>query len=708
MECKHTKTTRTVLAMVWCLNLLLLPALALGGEAKDLAGYWKGAIKIPGMELEIRIDFKKKDDAWEGKISIPAQGAKDLPLANITVEGAKVAFDLPGVPGEPKFVGEISEDGQKTSGEFTQSGQTYPFSLKRAERRAAAATEALEGFDEFLDQALKDWNTPGLAIGIVVDDEVVYAKGFGHRDLENKLPVTPKTLFAIGSSTKAFTTFLLGVLVDEGLLEWDKPVTEYLPGFRLYDEHATNHMTPRDLVTHRSGLPRHDLAWYNNPIPRAELVKRLPFYQPNKDLRQTYQYNNMMFLTAGYLAGQLTGGTWEEGVRERIFAPLGMTHSNFSVTDSQKAPDFALPYEEKDDEIRKMAFRNIDNVGPAGSINSNIEDMTRWLIVHVNKGKLQGRQIINETTLMEMHTPQMAIAAIPEEPEFSPTSYGMGWMIDTYRGCYRVRHGGNIDGFSALVTLFPRDGLGIVGLVNKNASALPGLATLHAADRILGLEFKDWNGEALEKWKVAKAARKQAEEKKDTLRKTGTQPAHVLGEYAGQYEHPGYGVLKIELKDDRLVMTFNNIVTPLEHWHYDVFNGLENPDDHTFEDMRIRFLTNMKGDVDAVAAPFEMMVDEIIFKRRPDDKMSDPKYLAQFLGKYEIASQTITIGLKGSVLTVSVPGQPQLELVPDRDDEFNLKEFSGISMRFVVNDDGSVTAFFNQPNGVFEAKRMEE
>ncbi|MGB2984470.1 MAG: serine hydrolase, partial [Phycisphaerae bacterium] len=512
------------------------------------------------------IDFEKKGDAWEGKISIPMQNAKDIPLANITVEGVNVAFDMPGVPGDPKFSGEFSEDGEKISGEFTQGGVTATFKLERKEDRGPAAREALEGFEEFIDQALRDWETPGLAIGIVLDDEVIYARGFGLRDIEKELPVTPETLFAIGSCTKAFTTFVLGMLVDEGKLDLDKPVGDYLPGFRLYDEHAGTHLTPRDLVTHRSGLPRHDLAWYNSDFDRATLVERLPYYQPNKDLRETWQYNNMMFLTAGYLAGQLAGGTWEQAVRERIFDPLGMTQSNFSVDDSQKAPDFALPYEEKDDEIRKMAFRNIDNVGPAGSINSNIEDMTKWMMVHLNKGKLGGKEIINKATLTDMHTPHMAIAAIPEEKEFSPASYGLGWMVDTYRGHYRVHHGGNIDGFSALVTLFPRDGLGIVTFANKNAAAMPKLATIHAADRVLGLEYKDWNGEALEKWKLGKQARKEAEEKKETLRKPGTKPAHALEEYAGEYEHPGYGLLKIELKYEQLVMVVNNIVTPLVHW----------------------------------------------------------------------------------------------------------------------------------------------
>lgn len=701
-EIKHK-----AVGVVLCLVVLTWPTVMFGLGTVDMSGNWKGAISLPGAKLQIDVDFSKKNGAWEGIISIPAQGTKDLPLANVLIDGKSVAFEMSGVPGDPKFKGEISDDGESISGEFTQGGVSANFKIQRREDRVGPARESLAGFDEFIDQALKDWNTPGLAIGIVLDNEVVLAKGFGLRDREKSLPVTAKTLFAIGSSSKAFTTFLMGLLVDEGKLDWDKPVADYLPGFKLHDPYATIHMTPRDLVTHRSGLPRHDLAWYNSQFDRATLVDRLPFYQPNKDLRETFQYNNMMFLTAGYLAGQIAGTTWEEGVRERIFVPLGMTQSNFSVNDCQKMPDHALPYEEKDDEIRRMAFRNIDNIGPAGSINSNIEDMTKWLMVHLNKGEFGGRQIINEATLTDMHTPHMVISAIPEEPEFSPTSYGLGWMIDTYRGHYRVRHGGAIDGFIAAVTFFPRDGLGIVAFANKNGASLPSLATLHAADRILGIEPKDWNGEALEKWKVSKKATKEAEEKKGTLRKPDTHPAHAPEEYVGEYEHPGYGILKIELKDEQLVMTYNNIVTPFEHWHYEVFNGLENPDDHTFEDMRIRFLTNMKGDVAAVAAPLEMMVDEIIFRRRPDSRMFDPEYLKRFLGVYEIATQKITFSLKGNVLIASVAGQGQLELVPDRDDEFNLKDIAGISVKFVVAEDGSVTVFFNQPNGVFEAKRQE-
>ncbi|MFQ6032023.1 MAG: serine hydrolase domain-containing protein, partial [Candidatus Zixiibacteriota bacterium] len=215
---------------------------------------------------------------------------------------------------------------------------------------------------------MKEWKVPGLAISIVKEDKVIYTKGFGFRDVKKGLKVTPHTLFAIGSCTKAFTAVAMGFLVDEGKLDWDKPVREYLPSFKLKDPFASERMTPRDLVCHRSGLPRHDLVWYNSSTSREELTHRLQYLEPSKDFRTTYQYQNLMFMTAGYMVGKIAGKTWEEFVRERILEPLGMEESNFSVEDSKKAPDFALPYfKDKQERVIEIPFRNIDNVGPAGS-----------------------------------------------------------------------------------------------------------------------------------------------------------------------------------------------------------------------------------------------------------------------------------------------------------------------------------------------------
>ncbi len=206
-------------------------------------------------------------------------------------------------------------------------------------------------------------------------------------------------------------------------------------------------MTPRDLVTHRSGLPRHDLMWYNSPFSRQELFDRLRYLEPNKDFRTTFQYQNLMFMTAGYLAGHVAGTTWEQLVHKAIFEPLGMTSSNFSITDSQKSTDFSLGYQVVNDIPVDMPFRNIDSIGPAGSINSNIEDMTKYVMMHLAKGK----GVVSATNEMQMMMPQMAIQAPSPDKELGDLSYGMGFFVTTYRGHKFVHHGGNIDGFSALV-----------------------------------------------------------------------------------------------------------------------------------------------------------------------------------------------------------------------------------------------------------------
>ena len=194
---------------------------------------------------------------------------------------------------------------------------------------ALATAQKLDGFDAFANQELRDWKCDGFAIAVVKDGKVILSKGYGLRDVKKNLPVTEKTLFAIGSSTKSFTVTSMGVLVDQGKLDWDKPVRDYLPDFRLWDQFATERMTPRDLVTHRSGLPRHDLMWYNSPFSREELFSRLRYLEPNKDFRTTFQYQNLMFMTAGYLAGHVAGTSWEQLVHDVIFEPLGMTSLEF-------------------------------------------------------------------------------------------------------------------------------------------------------------------------------------------------------------------------------------------------------------------------------------------------------------------------------------------------------------------------------------------
>jgi CubicO group peptidase (beta-lactamase class C family) len=573
----------------------------------------------------------------------------------------------------------------------------------------AEARQALEGFGDVVNQALEDFNVPGTAIAIVAGGEVVYAEGFGFRDLEAGKPMTPNTLFAIGSTTKAMTTTVLGMLVDEGKLDWDEPLRNYLPTFRLSDPMISERITPRDMVTHRSGLPRHDMIWYNNnESTRAEIVERLSHLELSADLRERFQYNNLMYMTAGYLTGLLSGKTWEDVVRERLFEPLGMDRTNFSVHQSQEDDDFAYPYQENDEhEIERIPFRVIDLMAPAGAVNSSVNEMSRWLLFNLNEGRVGDRQLINPPTLSDIQSPHMTTGATPERPEVSQSTYGMGWGINTYRGHRRVTHGGGIDGFITSVMLFPDDDLGLVSFNNGQSEISP-LICNHAVDRILGLEPIDWLGEAKEERDKGIEAEDEAKERKQATRIPGTQLSHSLASYAGDYHHPGYGTLGIAVAGDSLEVTYNGIVAPLQHWHYDVWNGAQTVGDETFEDSKFIFRADVDGNIAAVESTFEPRAAPIVFEKRADPRLSDPAYLTHLTGKYETVDGTeISVALSGGVLTATLPGAPTLTLEPDLSGRFVLKEVRVVSLEFVVEGEEVTKVLIHQPGSIWEAEPVE-
>ncbi len=696
--------------MISVVLLLLLAVFIPAAETQMLTGHWAGAIELPGSKLEIDCDFSvQPDGSWLGDISIPAQKAKDLTLSGIALKNGEVTFAISGIPGEPVFKGRLSPEGTAITGDFLQGGKSFPFQIRRAGSGVEKARVALAHFDETVARGLKELNVPGIAVAIVVDNEVVLAKGYGYRDLEQKLPMGADTILAIGSSSKAFTTFAMGTLVDQGKLEWDVPLRRYIPWFTLTDAGISERITPRDLVTHRSGLPRHDLAWYNNySASREEFVRRLAYLQPTADLREKFQYNNLMFLTAGFLVETLTGKPWEDSIQHLVLEPLGMSRTNFSVLDSQKDANFAFPYREEKSKLGRMPFRDITNIGPAGAINSTANEMSRWLQVHLNGGKLNGKPIIQPQTLQDMHLSHMPTGQTPEIPELSPASYGMGWFVDSYRGHGRVHHGGNIDGFSAMISMFPNDRIGFVVLSNLNGTALPELLIRQATDLILGLEPKDWIGEAAARRAKGQQAARQAEQKKSSRRLAKTRPAHGLEAYAGEYHHPGYGDLHVTVQNGKLAFIYNGIVTPLEHWHYETFNGLKGADP-TFEDFKLLFRTDVDGRVSALEAQMESTLAAVVFEKKPAARLFDPTYLQKFTGRYSMLDQVFTVSLKGSSLKLVVPGQPEYDLVPGLEEEFVLQQAKVVSFRFKADARGEIVALEAiQPNGIFEAKRVTE
>ncbi len=568
--------------------------------------------------------------------------------------------------------------------------------------QTAAAKDPLAGFDEFAEAARKDWKVPGFAVAIVKDGAVIYSKGFGLRNVKESLPATPDTLFAIGSCSKAFTAAALGLLVDDGKLEWDKPLRNYLPAFKMHDDYATEHMTPRDLVTHRSGLPRHDLLWYGSNYTRKEMFERLRYLEPSRGFRANYQYQNLMFMTAGLLVEEISGGAWEQFIQKRFFEPLQMTNSNFSVSASQKTADFALPYQEEKDEVKQVPFRNIDQIGPAGSINSSVNQMANWVRMQMNKGKFGEKQIISENSLRETQTPQIVSGTTMRWDEVSYSMYAMGWGVVMYRGHVMLTHGGGIDGFTAHVSLLPRDKLGVVILTNRGGTPLPGLLAYNIYDRLLGMSEVPWNQRAKDDVARSKENAEKAAKENNANRKTDTRPSHTLKDYAGRFMHPGYGVVTIEENGDALKASYNGMSSPLRHYHYDVFEGSSD----NFERQKFTFVMNSKGNIEEVRVALQPGVSDIAFTRMPETKV-DRALLDKLTGEYELAGLVMTIAVRGeTTLTANVPGQPEYELEPVHGTEFSFKGLKGFSVEFKLSGDGAAeSAVVTQPNGVFTAKR---
>ncbi len=583
---------------------------------------------------------------------------------------------------------------------------------------AFAATKApkpvnLKGFSEFVVKTMAEWKVPGMAVAIVKDGKVIFAEGFGFRDVEQGLKVTPHTIFPIGSCSKAFTAASVGILVDEGKVGWDEPVRTYLPDFKVQDEYASDHITLRDMLSHRTGLPRHELMWMGGQFDRRELYDRLRYLEMNKELRTTFQYNNLMVMTAGYLVGKVDGSSWEDFTQKKILDPLGMKETNFSVALTQKTPDFSYPYMEIKDKVERVPFRDIAAIGPAGSVNSNVLDMAQWVMLHLGRGKFGDKQIFSEATFSQFCTPQMAMqsALLPfaeKASEFGPESYSMGWLVDDYRGHLLIQHGGNVDGFAAVVAFSPRENIGIVLLSNLNANFGTYTVVLNAYERLLGLDQTAWNDRIKELLAKMKAEAKKTEAEKDKDRKLDTRPSHPLADYTGDYENPGYGTVSVIKDGDGLKLKTPVLEGPLSHYHYDIFD-LKTMLLGNEMKFKVAFTIDLKGNIAGLSVPLALdpSVKDIVFTRAADKGMMEKGFLEKFVGTYILSGVEIKIVLReGKSLIMTLAGQQDFELIPYRGTEFNLKGMQGYSVEFKQDAAGVVTELIShQPNGTFTAKK---
>jgi len=695
------------LSLLWATLFLLAQSTT---AQTDYSGNWQGAIDIPGMTLELSIHFQKEASEWKGFLSIPVQKIKDMSLADLLIEGKKVSFKLPEVPANASFTGNFDEKAERLEGKFTQGGQSFPMTLTRASAAEKAAkekklAESVAAFRLLADSLRIKRNTPGMAIGMVLDGKVLLNEGYGLRDLDKKLPVTASTLFAIGSSSKAFTTADLAILADQGSLDWDKPVVSYIPDFKLFDDFSTQEMNAIDLTCHRSGLPRHDLMWYGSGLSRQQIFERLRYLKPNKSLRTTWQYNNLMYMSAGCLIERISGKTWEAFTKENIFIPLGMTNSNFSVNDLQKSKDAALGYSTKDKKNTRLDYRNLDAIGPAGSINSSSTDMLQWVKLHLNGGKVGEKQVLSAAEMTHLHQPQMLMdyPGAARNPELYDLAYALGWITHRHRGLKVVEHGGNIDGFSALVYLVPEKDFGLVMLTNQNAAAVTGVLARYATDMILGLETTDWNARTY--GDDGELAEDEKDEKKPEPRRiSGTQPSHKPADYLGEYEHPGYGRVEIQETASGLQLKFNSFKLSMEHWHYDVYKAADTILDLS---MMINFHSDPNGAIHQLSVNLDPNLEDEVFSKVAPARLSDPDFLKKLSGKYTLegmGNNSCNFEVRNTTLFVKIAGQPEYTLVPFLGTEFKLKDLTGYSVEFQFNEKGEVEcANFIQPEGVFKA-----
>ncbi|HKA06606.1 MAG TPA: serine hydrolase [Gemmataceae bacterium] len=473
-----------------------------------------------------------------------------------------------------------------------------------------AAAPALDRIDRLVTEALEAWDAPGAAVVIVSPDRVIHLKGYGVREIAGK-PVTPDTIFPLASCSKAFTTTLMAALADDGKLVWDDPVRKHLPDFHLSDPAADKLVTLRDLVAHRTGVASHDLLWYRSPLSQDELIRRvgkLPLVRP---FRTELQYQTIMYIAAGHAAARAGGKPWAELIEERLLKPLGMSGVVLTTTEAKKRLDRAEGYRPgKDGKLAVVPWYEQPEPNAAGSVASSARDLAPWLQLHLNGGSHGGERLISEANLRETHTPQVVIRMGPAvsamSPETQQISYGLGWVIQDYRGRMQIMHAGLIDGFRVHLTLLPKDGFAFAILANREGTRMNLALSNALTDLLVDLPAKDWN-----KYLLGVVADEQAEARRrarqEELNRREVPPSAPLEAFAGEYEDDAYGAATIRVEKDHLVWEWGPWKVSLEHYSGDVFRLKSD-----FEHLNGLFAKFVVKDKD----PQELRLPVVTFRRK--------------------------------------------------------------------------------------------
>ncbi len=471
---------------------------------------------------------------------------------------------------------------------------------------AAGSLEAqqspdLPALDRYVAAAARDWHVPGLAIAVVKNDSLVFAKGYGVIEMGKPGVVNEHTRFAIGSTTKAMTSAALAMLVDEGKLHWDEKVIDILPEFRLYDPYATRELTVRDLLTHRSGLGSTDLMWAlsGNDYSQAEMIRRLRYVQPSHSFRSEWDYQNVVYAMGGYIVERVSGMPWATFVQTRIFDPLGMTESIPLVAQLDGKPNVAIPHAESHDTIRVVPRRSTDNIAPAGSVWSSVSDMSKWMRFVLDSGRVGNKRLISVATFKELIAPQIR-APMDEYPALSLAnpntfSYALGWFVQDYRGHTVWMHTGSIDGMSAIIGLLPSERVGVYVLENLDHAELRHALMYKAFDVFTGAPARDWSADVKNLF-AARLTQRPASQQPPT-----PHPSLAVEKYVGVYVDSTYGNIEVTSAGGVLHARFGRAdLGDLEHVDYDVFRNVLTPSQQ--QSVALSFVQDGRGNVQSVSA----------------------------------------------------------------------------------------------------------
>ena len=452
--------------------------------------------------------------------------------------------------------------------------------------------------DKIMRQMMAVSNAPGSALAVVQGD-TIYTQGYGVRSIGGEV-VTPDTLFANASTTKAVTATAVALLVDRGKMAWDNPVRKYLPDFRLSDPVADSLVTIRDLLCHRTGLPRHDMLWYRSDYSRAEVLRRVCDAKLTAPLRTKYQYQNICFLAAGEAVRVASGAeSFEAFTKAELLKPLGMERTNFSTHDAEADPNHAEPHKRIKGKVVQTAWLNFDNCGPCGTMNSSAAEMAQWLRFHLNNGKTAaGVALLAESSLHETYLPQMICpveeAAAKRYPSMTQETYCLGWALRDYKGQSVLHHGGAIDGFRAHVAIVPKRDLAFCVFVNLNQPFVEPVRNA-ILDLLLDLEAEDWAALCKADIKKIQKDEKEAEDKRRKQKKEGKPSPLPLKDYVGVYDSPAYGAVHITKDNGDLHLSWNRFATALRHQTFSTFVTTDHKED--FGTNEVTFTVSPLGEV---------------------------------------------------------------------------------------------------------------